>query len=405
MKILKDKNICDISGFQAIGISCGIKKGQKKDLSILYSQYPAVAAATFTTNKVKAAPVLVSMEHIQSESTRAVVINSGNANACTGQKGIEDAVAMTVKTAKCLGLNPEEVLVASTGIIGVPLPMDRIEKGIQTACSSLSSGGEDGAAEAIMTTDTFPKKITVETTIGNKPVQISGIAKGSGMIHPNMATMLAFIVTDANITKTMLTKALRDSIQNSYNMVSVDGDTSTNDTVIALANGAAENPLIKDDEEDYDAFKNAFDFVNQELAKMIAKDGEGATKLIEVSVSHANSETDAKICAKAVISSSLVKAAFFGSDANWGRILCAMGYSGANFDPEKIDISFQSRAGTIQLVEKGMGIPFSEEKALKILKEDHIIVLIDLKDGKYHASAWGCDLSYEYVKINGCYRT
>jgi len=405
MKILKDKNICDINGFQAIGISCGIKKGQKKDLSILYSQYPATAAAVFTTNKVKAAPVLVSMKHIESECTRAVVINSGNANACTGQKGFEDAVTMAVKTAKCLSINPEEVLVASTGIIGVPLPMDRIEKGIETACSALCSGGEDGAAEAIMTTDTFPKKITVETIIGNKPVQISGIAKGSGMIHPNMATMLAFIVTDANIAKPMLAKALRESVQDSYNMISVDGDTSTNDMVIALANGTAGNPFIKEDGEDYETFKKAFDFVNQELAKMIAKDGEGATKLIEVSVSHAASKEDAKTCAKSVISSNLVKTAFFGSDANWGRILCAMGYSGANFDPEKVDISFQSHAGIIQVVENGMGVPFSEEEALKILKEDHIIVLIDLKDGKYHAAAWGCDLSYEYVKINGCYRT
>lgn len=406
MKILQDKSLTDVPGFQAVGIHCGIKKNGNKDLCVIYSQRPAVAAAAFTTNIVKAAPLLVNMEHLEiSDTIQAIVVNSGNANACTGAQGLEDAYKMAETTAACLNLSPNQVLVASTGIIGVPMPMHVVIPGIKAACSLIPDGSGASAAEAIMTTDSFSKQITVETMIDNKPVFISGIAKGSGMIHPNMATMLAFIVTNANISKTLLTKALKDSVSNSYNMISVDGDTSTNDMVITLANGMAGHPLIDAMNKDYAKFKEALDFVNQTLAKMIAKDGEGATKLIEVSLCNAKTEKDAKICAKSVISSNLVKSAFFGSDANWGRIMCSLGYSGGDFSPDKVDIFFKNDKGTIQLVKDGTGIPFSEEKAKEILDQDYVNIVIDLKDGEYEATAWGCDLSYDYVKINGSYRT
>lgn len=405
MKILEYKTISDVPGFQATGIHSGIKKNGKKDLCVIYSEKPAVSAATFTTNKVKAAPLLMNMEHIQSENTQAIVVNSGNANACTGPKGLEDAMTMGEVTAKALGLSPQEVLVGSTGIIGVPMPMHVITPGINAACSMLSKGSGDHAAEAIMTTDTFTKKITVEVTIGNKPVLISGIAKGSGMIHPNMGTMLGFIVTDVNITKALLALALKDSVENSYNMVCIDGDTSTNDMVIALANGTAENPLIYNMNGYYMQFKKALDFVNQELAKMIAKDGEGATKLIQTSVINAKTLEDAKLCAKSVMSSNLVKSAFFGSDANWGRIMCSLGYSSGNFSPEKVDIFFKNTTKSIQLVQDGIGMPFCKEMVKTILEQDHVDIIIDLKDGNQQATAWGCDLTYDYIKINGTYRT
>ncbi|KXG75221.1 bifunctional glutamate N-acetyltransferase/amino-acid acetyltransferase ArgJ [Thermotalea metallivorans] len=406
MKILQDKSLTDVPGFQAVGIHCGIKKNGNKDLCVIYSQKPAVAAAAFTTNIVKAAPLLVNMKHLEiSDTIQAIVVNSGNANACTGAQGLEDAYKMSETTAACLNLPPNQVLVASTGIIGVPMPMHVVIPGIKAACSLIPDGSGASAAEAIMTTDSFPKQITVEIMIDDKPVFISGIAKGSGMIHPNMATMLAFIITNANISKALLTKALKDSVSNSYNMISVDGDTSTNDMVITLANGMAGHPLIDAMDKDYAKFKNALDFVNQTLAKMIAKDGEGATKLIEVSLYHAKTEKDAKICAKSVISSNLVKSAFFGSDANWGRIMCSLGYSGGDFSPDKVDIFFKNAKGTIQLVKDGTGIPFSEEKAKEILDQDYVNIVIDLKDGEYEATAWGCDLSYDYVKINGSYRT
>lgn len=406
MKILQDKTLTDVPGFQAIGIHSGIKKNGKKDLSIIYSTKPAVAAATFTTNLVKAAPVQINMKHMEaSPTTQAIVVNSGNANACTGEEGLQHAYEMAQAAAAALSLSPDEVLVASTGIIGVPMPMHVIIPGIQAACALLNTGTGASAAEAIMTTDTFCKKITLEFMIGQKPVLISGIAKGSGMIHPNMATMLAFLVTNVNISKPLLSNALKDSVSHSYNMVSVDGDTSTNDMVIALANGTAGNTCIEEMEESYEAFKKALDFVNTELAKMIAKDGEGATKLIEVSLHHAKTPKDAKACAKSIISSNLVKSAFFGSDANWGRIMCSLGYSNGDFNPEKVDIFFENDKGNIQLVKNGVGKSFSEEKAKEILEQDYIKIIVDLHNGEYDATAWGCDLSYDYVKINGAYRS
>jgi glutamate N-acetyltransferase/amino-acid N-acetyltransferase len=404
VKILENKTITDIPYFKAIGIHCGIKK-KKRDLCIIYSEKKSVAAATFTTNKVKAAPVILNMDNIKSSNTQAIVVNSGNANACTGDEGLTNAYNMAKSVADSLGLSPKEVLVASTGIIGVPLPMDIVIPGIKKACGLLSYSGGESAAEAIMTTDTFTKKITVEIEIDGKSVLISGIAKGSGMIHPNMATMLSFIVSNVNISKEMLSMALKDSVENSYNMISVDGDTSTNDMVIAMANGSAENSLIYNNSSDFIKFKEALDFVNKELSKMIAMDGEGATKLIEVSLYNAKTLKDARSCAKSVVSSSLVKSAFFGSDANWGRILCALGYSNGEFSPEKIDISFNNDAGTLQLVKNGKGLCFNEELAKDILDKKNINITIDLNDGNYNATAWGCDLTYDYVKINGSYRS
>ncbi len=405
MKLLKNRNITDVPGFKASGIAAGIKKNGKKDLCIIYSETKAVAAAAFTTNKVKAAPIFLDMEFINNINTQAIVCNSGNANASTGKQGYDNAFTMAEATAKNLHLKPEEVLVASTGVIGVQLPMDKINAGIDKACTLLSETGGSDAAEAIMTTDTFPKKITVSTTVGGKEILISGISKGSGMIHPNMGTMLGFIVTDANISKELLTKALKESVVDSYNMVSVDGDTSTNDTVIVLANGAAGNDLIEKENADYKEFKAALHFVNVELSKLIAKDGEGATKLIEVNLYNARTIQDARICAKSIITSSLVKAAFFGSDANWGRIMCAIGYSGGEFEPDKVSIKFKNEIGEIMIAENGTGVNFDEDFAKKILQHSYVNVIVDLHDGSSDAVAWGCDLTYDYVKINGDYRS
>lgn len=404
MKILANKSITDVPGFKASGISSGIKKSGKKDLCIIYSEKPSVASATFTTNKVKAAPLKVNMDHLKSPGIHAIVVNSGNANACTGVQGYEDALSMVNTTAESLKVSPQSVLVASTGIIGVPMPMDIVTAGIKKAAAQLSEDGGNDAAKAIMTTDTAPKQLTVEIEIEGEPVYISGIAKGSGMIHPNMATMLSFLVTNAKIEKDLLDEALKSSVSDTYNMISVDGDTSTNDMVITLANGTSKGKITKDNNS-YVLFKEAMDYVNQELAKLIAKDGEGATKLLEVEVIHAKSKLDAKLCAKSVISSNLVKSAFFGEDANWGRIICSLGYSGGNFDPDKVSIAFESSNGSIQLMENGVGLQFSEEKAEKVLNPDLIRVIVDLKDGEYGAKSWGCDLSYDYVKINGSYRT
>jgi len=404
LKILENKTITDVPYFKAIGIHSGVKR-KRKDLCIIYSEKEAVSAGTFTQNKFAAAPVIVSKDHIQSDNTQAIVINSGNANACTGDDGIDNAYSMAKTTADGLGLSPKEVLVASTGIIGLPLPMDIITPGIKNACTQISYTGGDSAAEAIMTTDTFTKTLTVELDIDDEKILISGIAKGSGMIHPNMATMLSFIVSNVNISKDMLSMALKESVDDSYNMISVDGDTSTNDMVIAMANKTANNTIINSKDDNFIKFKKALDFLNKELSKMIAKDGEGATKLIEVSLNNAKSVKDAKLCAKAVISSSLVKSAFFGEDANWGRIVCSLGYSDGEFSPEKIDVFFQNKAGIIQLFKDGKGISFDEELTKNILSEEHINIIIDLKDGDYCATAWGCDLSFDYVKINASYRS
>ncbi|MFD3157918.1 bifunctional glutamate N-acetyltransferase/amino-acid acetyltransferase ArgJ [Haloimpatiens sp. FM7330] len=405
MKVLKDKTITDVQNFLASGISGGLKKSGKKDLCVIYSKVEAVGAAVFTTNKVKAAPILLNMENIKSDNIQAIVVNSGNANSCTGKLGIENAKKMGETAANSLGIKPKEVLVQSTGLIGLQLPMDKIIPAIEKGCSMISNTGGSDAGEAIKTTDTYAKSIAVEFEIDGKKVMMSGIAKGSGMIHPNMATMLSFIVTDANITKEMLNKAFKSSVDDSYNMISVDGDTSTNDMSAILANKCAGNSLIDCEDEKFNIFKNALDFVNVELAKMIAKDGEGATKLLEVSVLNGKDIKSAKACAKSVITSDLTKCAFFGADANWGRILCAIGYSGADFDPEKVDIFFKANSKKIQVAKDGMSLPFDEDLAKEILLEEYVKVIIDLKDGKENATAWGCDLTYDYVKINGCYRT
>lgn len=405
MKILEDKIFTDIKGFKASGISAGLKRSGKKDFCVIYSTVPAVSAGTFTTNKVKAAPVIVNMENIKNKNTQAIVVNSGNANSCTGVTGLNNAYKMIEETAQELNLAPQEVLVGSTGIIGVPLPMDKILFGISEACKNLSYNGGQDAATSIMTTDTFVKKVVVETEINGTKILIGGIAKGSGMIHPNMATMFSFIFTDAKISKEMLQKSLSSSVDISYNMISVDGDTSTNDMVIALANGEAGNEEINEDGPEFLAFKDALDLANTSLSKLIAKDGEGATKLIEVSLSGGKTDKDAKICAKSVITSSLVKAAFFGSDANWGRIMCSLGYSLGDFDPNKVDISFANSIGTVKVVENGEPIVYDTDLAKKILLEEFIKVIVNLKDGDFSATAWGCDLTYDYVKINGMYRT
>lgn len=405
MNIIEDKTISQIKGFSAIGLHCGIKNDGQKDLCLIYSDRPTVAAAAFTTNVVKAAPVLVDMDHIKSDHIRALVINSGNANACTGDEGLENAILTAKTAASHLNINACEILVYSTGVIGVQLPIQKIVSGLEKASASLVNNGKDYAAEAILTTDTHKKTICVEIELSGKTVTIAGMAKGSGMVHPNMATMLSYVVTDANITKEMLKKIHIDIVGKSYNMISVDGDTSTNDSATILANGAAENAVINCENDDYNTFKKAVQFVNETLAKMIVQDGEGATKLIEVHLHGARSEEDANKCAKSIISSSLVKTAIFGCDANWGRVLCAMGYSTAEFDPSKVDLSFSSKNGTIEVFKKGMPIEFDENTAYKMLSADTIIIEAHLHDGNHSAKAWGCDLTYEYVKINGEYRT
>ncbi len=405
MKILSNEYISDVSGFEVSGISAGLKKSGKKDMGIIYSSEPAVCAATLTTNKSKAAPIYLAIENLKSDYIQAIVVNSGNANACTGSEGMDNAYIIASETAKNLSVDKKNVLVASTGIIGVQLDMDKIVAGIKKACEQVSKQGGLDMAQAILTTDTFVKTITVEIKIGDKPVKISGMAKGSGMIHPNMATMLSFIATDANISKDHLNKLFKESVKDSYNMISVDGDTSTNDMAVILANGRAGNVPIEEAGEYSKKFKQALDYVNVELAKMIAKDGEGATKFIEVSVNGAFTKEDARKIARSVISSNLVKTAMFGSDANWGRIMCAVGYADANCDISKINITFTNELGTEMLVKDGTPLDFSEENAKKILEEPYITIEIDLKNGDYNAKAWGCDLTYDYVKINGEYRS
>lgn len=391
-------------GFLASGVHCGIKK-YKKDLAIIYSEVPCDTAAVFTTNKVKAAPVLVSMENIKSDKIQAIVINSGNANACTGEKGLEDAREMVKLVSEFLKIDSSSVLVSSTGVIGVPLPMDKVRNGISMACAELNKMGGQDAVEAIMTTDTCKKEVAIQFEIQGMPIRIGAMAKGSGMIHPNMATMLAFITTDLNIDKTLLQEALKDSVNKSFNMITVDGDTSTNDMVVILANGMAGNRRIMQKDGDYFKFLKALNFVCTELAKMIVRDGEGATKFIEVKAKNAKTIEDAKKAIKAVLNSNLVKTAIFGEDANWGRILAAVGYSGADFDVNKMDIYFKSNDLVVKVAENGAGLMFDEELAKKILVNKEIEIILDFKDGEYEAVGFGCDLSYEYVRINGSYRT
>lgn len=397
--------ICAAKGFMANGVHCGIrKKRTKRDLALIYSEVKAKAAAVYTTNLVKGAPLTVTKNNISDGYAQAVICNSGNANTCNAD-GIEIAEKMCDLVARHLGVSAKDVVVASTGVIGQPLSIEPIAGGMEELCNGLSYDGCANAAEAIMTTDTVMKEVACEFEIGGKMCKIGCIAKGSGMIHPNMATMLVFITTDAAISSEMLKKALSGDIQNTFNMLSIDGDTSTNDMVTILANGMAGNEEITCEGEDFDTFMKALNTVTVHMCRMIAGDGEGATKLLECIATGADTLEAAKTAAKSVICSSLLKAAMFGADANWGRVLCAIGYSGADVDVNKIDVAFRSAKGTVKVCENGAGIEFSEEIAKEILLEKEIEILINLGDGKYGASAWGCDLTYDYVKINGDYRT
>jgi len=404
MKIIEG-GVCAAKGFTANGIHCGIRKNRiKKDLSLIVSEVKASAAAVYTTNLVKGAPLSVTKKNIADGYASAIICNSGNANTCNagGEQIAED---MCKLVGDALSFNSTDVVVASTGVIGQPLDITPIAAGIQELVSGLSANGSDSAAEGIMTTDTIKKSVAVEFELGGKICRIGGIAKGSGMIHPNMATMLVFITSDVSISPEMLQKALSGDIADTFNMVSVDGDTSTNDMVTVLANGLAGNAIINCENEDFAVFMKALNTVTVQLCRMIAGDGEGATKLLECSVSGALDIKAAKTVAKSVICSSLLKAAMFGADANWGRVLCAIGYSGAQVDVNKVGVSFKSNKGTVEVCRNGAGVEFSEEIAKEILLEKEITIIITLGDGDGNATAWGCDLTYDYVKINGDYRT
>lgn len=403
-----DGGVTAAKGFEAAAAEARIKYKDRKDMALIYSPVPCAAAGTFTTNVVKAAPVKWDQEIVKhSPSVQAVVINSGIANACTGAEGYGYCEQTAQAAERLLGVPASSVLVASTGVIGMQLPIGRIKDGVALLADAKADTEEAGleAAKAIMTTDTKPKYAAAQVEIGGKTVTVGGMCKGSGMIHPNMCTMLGFVTTDAAITKELLQKALSDDVRDTYNMVSVDGDTSTNDTVLLLANGMAENPLIGQEDESYAAFKEALHYVNTELAKKIAGDGEGATCLFEVKVIGAESREQAVTLSKSVITSSLTKAAIYGHDANWGRILCAMGYSGAQFDPEKVDLYFESAAGRLKIIENGVSTGYSEELATKILSEEYVTAIADIKMGEASATAWGCDLTHEYVNINADYRS
>lgn len=404
MKVIKG-NINSVKGFKSYGSAVGLKK-RKKDMAIILSDVMCNSAGCFTTNVVKAAPVYWDMENV-SKDIKGIVINSGNANACTGEQGLKDTEEMASILGSLAGVEKENILVCSTGVIGVNLPMEKVREGIKSTFKGLDSSFEAGlsSAEAIMTTDTYSKSVAVEVELDGKVVRIGAMAKGSGMINPNMATMLCFITTDCAISKKMLSKALKDCVKDTFNMISVDGDMSTNDTVLCLANGLAENEEIVEENESYNKFKDALFFVNKTLAIACADDGEGATKLIEANVKGAKTEDDAKKIVLSVVSSSLLKAAMFGEDANWGRVLCAMGYSGAKFDPMQVSINFRSENGVISLMEKGSSIVFDEELASKVLSAHNIYIDMVLSDGDFEATAWGCDLTYDYVKINGDYRS
>lgn len=392
-------------GFLASGIHCGVKSGSsKKDLALIYSKSPCVGAGMYTNNKVKCAPIFITKEHLSNNKAQAIICNSGNANCCTGEDGLSKAKLITEVLANELAINSEDILIASTGVIGVPLNADAIISGIPTLKNSLSKDGSS-AAESIMTTDTIKKECAVEVEIGGKTITIGAIAKGSGMIEPNMGTMLSFISTDVAIDEYLLKDALKESVNVSFNRISVDGDTSTNDTVLILANGLAENSIITEKNNDYNIFVEALKYVSITIAKMLAKDGEGATKLIECTVNGCKDTEEGVIFAKSVITSSLVKTAMFGADANWGRILCALGYAGLDFDPNKVDVYFESKAGTIIVCKSGASVEFDEDIAKKILIEDEIIIKIEMNSGCASVTAWGCDLTYEYVKINGDYRS
>ena len=404
MKIIEG-GVCAAKGFTANGVNVGIKPGTTRlDLGLIYSEVPASAAAVYTTNLVKGAPITVTKNNIADGIAQAAIFNSGNANTCNAN-GIEIAETMCSLLGKEMGIKAQDVIVASTGVIGQKLSIDPIAAGIPSLCAGLNKDGSDSAARAVMTTDTVKKEIAVEFEVGGVTARIGGIAKGSGMIHPNMATMLGFITTDAAISPAMIKKALSADIEDSFNMISVDGDTSTNDMVCIMANGLAGNVQISAEGADFDAFAAALKEVTIYLAKNMAKDGEGASKLIECNVSGAADKNTAKVVAKSVICSNLLKCAIFGSDANWGRVLCAIGYSGADVDVTKVGVAFKSAAGEVVVCENGAGVDFSEELAKKILDEKEIQILVTLASGDAQATAFGCDLTYEYVNINGSYRS
>lgn len=395
-------------GFEAAAAAAEIKYKGRTDMALIYSRTPCRAAGTFTSNIVKAAPVKWDQKIVaESPFVQAVVVNSGIANACTGAEGYGYCAETAGECAKVLGVPEDAVLVASTGVIGMQLPIERLKKGISLLKEAKGSTAGHGtaAAKAIMTTDTVHKEIAVQTRLGGKTVTVGGMCKGSGMIHPNMCTMLAFVTTDACISKEMLQRAVSEDVKDTFNMISVDGDTSTNDTLLVLANGTAENPEITEENGDYRQFAAALNTVNTYLAKKMAGDGEGATALFEVKIAGARTKEDAVTLSKSVVTSSLVKAAIYGHDANWGRILCAMGYSGAEFDPEKVDLFFESAAGKIQIIKDGVAADYSEEEATRILSEPEVTALADVKMGDAEATAWGCDLTYDYVKINADYRS
>ena len=408
-------------GFTASGVHCGVKKGKgdgnqppmskmpevlegKKDLALIVSEQPCVAAAVYTMNRVKAAPLYVTMDHLENGEAQAIVANSGNANACAPNSH-EHAETMCQLAAQATGLKASDFVVASTGVIGQELNIDAIAKGLPEAAAALSKHGSDDAANAIMTTDTVKKELSVTCSVGGKTVTIGAIAKGSGMIHPNMGTMLCFVTTDCAITHEMLTEALHEIVPRTFNRVTVDGDTSTNDMCVVLANAMAENELIEWKDDNYTVFYKTLYYVFEQLARNIAADGEGASKLITCTVQSARSEESAERLSKAVVGSALVKAAMFGSDANWGRVLCAMGYSKAPFRPEFVDVKFSSAVGEILVCQQGAGVDFDEDSAKSILSQDEVVILVDLHEGEHEATCWGCDLTYDYVKINGDYRT
>ena len=399
--------VCAAKGFTAAGVHCGVKAGSrpdKNDLALILSEKECAAAATYTMNRVKAAPLYVTMDHLENGVAWGVVANSGNANACCPQSH-ENAEAMSASAAAATGREPGDFVVASTGVIGQTINISAIQAGLPQAAAALSADGSDAAAHAIMTTDTVKKEIAVSLTIGGKEVRLGAIAKGSGMIHPNMGTMLAFVTTDCAITHELLSDALHEVVARTFNRVTVDGDTSTNDMCVVLANGMAGNSLIEWKDQDYETFLAALEEVCRHLSRAIAGDGEGASKLVTCKMHGARSEESAERLAKAVVGSSLVKAAMFGADANWGRVLCAMGYSKAPFRPEHVDVSFCSQAGSILVCKQGDGVDFDEDKAKTILTEKEVIIDVDLHEGDESAECWGCDLTYDYVKINGDYRT
>lgn len=407
MKVIEG-GVTSAKGFEAAGTQAEVKYKNRKDMALVYSTVPCKAAGTFTTNVVKAAPVMWDKNVVANSAfAQAVVVNSGIANACTGKPGMECCQAEALHAGKLLGIPADAVLVASTGVIGMQMPVDRLCAGIDKLVEEKAATPEAGlaAAQAIMTTDTIHKQVAVTVELGGKPVTIGGMCKGSGMIHPNMCTMLGFVTTDANISKEMLQKAVSASVVDSFNMISVDGDTSTNDTLLVLANGLAGNEEITAEGADFDAFCEALDYITVYLAKKMAGDGEGATALFEAQVTHADTKENARILAKSVICSSLSKAAIFGHDANFGRFLCALGYSGVQFDPENVDLYFKSKSGQIHIYGQGIACDYSEEEATKILSDEEVTVYVDMHMGDAEATAWGCDLSYDYVKINADYRS